>query len=120
MVRRLSYVLGVYLRHAMAPASGRCDGAERSADRRRRWRDLHKGGERGLRAGLDDVDDTQQEDRPAADFKHVTDLDRQREVRDPQVIARAAMNPNGDSDHRADRDIRKRTTATPPLGQALA
>ena len=39
-----------------------------------------------MRAGLDEVDDPEQEDRPVAELEHVTDLDRQRDMRDAEVV----------------------------------
>ena len=43
-----------------------------------------------MRRGLDEVDDPQQEDRPVAELEHVSDLDRRRDVRDPEVVARCS------------------------------
>jgi hypothetical protein len=50
-------------------------------------------------AGLDEVDDPQQEDRTVAQLAHVSDLDRRRDVREAEVVALAAVNAKGDSDH---------------------
>ena len=52
-----------------------------------------------MRAGLDDVDDAEQEDRPVASLEHVSDLDRRRDVTEAEVVARATVDADGDSDH---------------------
>ena len=52
-----------------------------------------------MRRGLDKVDDPQQEDRSVSRLQHVPDLDGQRDVAEAQVLAHAAVNADGDSDH---------------------
>ena len=81
-----------------APAP-RSAGTNELAHDQRRGRDLHERGERGGLPRLDEVDDAEQEDRPVAELEHVSDLDRRRNVRDTEVVARAAVGANRNADH---------------------
>ena len=69
------------------------------AHNHRRGSHLHERGERRVQAGLDEVDDAEQQDRPVAQLEHVSNLDWGRDVGDAEVVARAAVNADGDSDH---------------------
>jgi hypothetical protein len=52
-----------------------------------------------VRARLDKADNTEQKDWPLPKLEHVVNLDRRRDVTDAEVVALAAVNPDGDSDH---------------------
>ena len=45
------------------------------AHNHRRGSHLHERGERRVQAGLDEVDDAEQQDRPVAQLEHVSNLD---------------------------------------------